>query len=79
MIIRKHRSADDVTLLRATNAAAVSDWLEQINTLLTAARTQSLRSRTAITNINPAPDLYQPHGTSRGQSRDLTQCVTFMH
>jgi len=68
MIIRKQRSNDDVTLLRATTAVSVNQWTKEINNLLESVRKLSLRSRTAIAKSTPASGLYQPNAASRGQS-----------
>ena len=68
MIIRKHRSSDDVTLLRATSADAVLEWERSISRLLASVRSHSLDSRRAIPSATPPINLYQPHSTSRGQS-----------
>jgi len=68
IIIRKHRASEDVVLLRSTTPALVNEWTKEINGLLQSVRSQSLRSRTAITNSAPITDLYQPHAMSRGQS-----------
>jgi len=67
LIIRKHRSSDDVTLLRATAADAAGDWLRSINRLLMAVRSRSLDCRRAIPSAAPPLNVYQPHAVSRGQ------------
>lgn len=71
LVIRKHRSGEDVVLLRAKKATTVKEWMTDINRLLESARTQSLRSRTTIADTTPLSNLYQPHAMSRAVSYDV--------